>query len=52
MLAWLADHWVGASIGALFIALAIWWIAKPASWRDAEGDDSDLVDIGSFKQFH
>jgi hypothetical protein len=52
MIAWLVEHWVGASIGALVLAYAIWWIAKPPSWRDGEGDNADLVDVGSFKQFH
>jgi hypothetical protein len=52
MTAWIVQHWVGLATGGVVLVGAIWWIAKPPTWRDGEGDDSSLVDAGSFRQFH
>jgi hypothetical protein len=49
---WIANHWIDCTVAALVIGYVVWWLVKPPSWKDAEGSDSDLVDAGSFKQFH
>jgi hypothetical protein len=52
MFAWIVQHWVGVTTGVGVLIAVIWWIAKPPSWRDGEGDNNSLVDAGSFRQFH
>ncbi len=52
MVPWLIHHWIALSVGVVLLVAALYWLLKPPSWRDGEGDNQGLVDIGSFRQLH
>jgi hypothetical protein len=52
MLLWILQHKIGVGIAVLAIALLLWWLLKPPTWKDGMGDNDGLAYLDRFRASH